>query len=193
MVKYHKVISVGSDCQPAHYIRNVLKQQEAYFFDWLITPPAAFVKLLQHGPESLFYDRAQFQAIDESGRSHATVTHKGLGVVLFHEFPSGPKALNAFDNVAMKFRHLAQRWYGIPQLGRILFVRHYADKDESLSIQNAIGKAFPTLKFDLLVVNESDGTPWGLPGIVNTCVGPTTTDWKGDVAGWTDLLKRMVK
>lgn len=194
-MRYNKVISIGHACQPAHYIRQFTNQQEAYFFDWLVTPTDSLVKLMQTGPESLFYDKAQFVAVDEPGRKKATVTHKGLGVVLYHEFPSGPKALSSYDSVVLKYRHLAQRWYTIGLIrSKVLFIRHYAGKNDAQLIQNTIRQTFPQLQFDLLAVNEDEANiaPWGLPGIINMCVNPTTSDWKGDSVGWTDVFKKVV-
>jgi hypothetical protein len=193
-MKYNKYISLGADCQAAHYIRKHRNQEEAYPFDWLITPVPALLKLVEFGPESLFFDKSQFWAKDENGRSHATVTHKGLEVVFFHDFPAGPKALNAYDQVVLKFRHLSQRWHSLAQIrGRMLFIRHYATKDESLQIQKAIRQAFPNMHFDLLVVNEgeADNASWNLPEIINVSVGATTTPWTGDSDGWANVFKTM--
>lgn len=194
-MKYHKYISVGHACQPANYIKSLTSQQEANFFDWLVTPVGALVKLVEFGPESLFYDKSQFWTVDEPGRKKATVTHKSLGVVFYHEFPLGPKALNSFTQVELKFRHLAQRWHGLGQTSRkVLFIRHYAGKNDSLLIQNTLREAFPNLPFDLLSVNEDEENkaPWGIPGIINMCVNPTGADWKGDSVGWTNVFKQVV-
>ena len=194
-MRYHKVISIGHACQPANYIRSLTKQQEAYFFDWLVTPTDSFMKLIEHGPESLFYDRSQFVSIDEPGRKKATVTHKALGVIFYHEFPIGPKALNSFDAVAMKYRNLARRWHELNTIrNKVLFIRHYAGKGDSLLIQGALRRVFPNVPFDLLSVNEDEANKvsWGLPGIINMCVNPTTTDWRGDVTGWTDIFKQAI-
>lgn len=194
-MRYHKIISVGHACQPAHYIQELTDQKEAYFFDWLVTPVGALTKLVEFGPESLFYDQSQFWTADEEGRKKATVTHKSLGVMFYHDFPRGPKALEAYGQVELKFRHLAQRWHALNQFRhKVLFVRHYAGKDDSLLIQNTLREAFPNLPFDLLSINEDEAncTPWGIPGIINMCVNPTTTDWKGDTVGWTNVFKQVV-
>lgn len=193
-MRYHKYISLGHACQPAHYIRNVLHQQEAYFFDWLVTPVGGLCKLIEFGPETLFFDKQQFRTVDEPDRKKATVTHNQLGVVFYHEFPRGPQALNAFPTVEMKFRHLAQKWHGLNTMrSKVLFIRHYAGKADSLLIATTLRETFPDLPFDLLSVNEDEANkdPWGIPGIINMCVDPTTTDWKGDSEGWTHVLKTV--
>ena len=194
-MKYSKCISIGHACQPANYIRKLTTQQEAHFFDWLVTPTDSLLKLIEQGPESLFYDRAQFVTVDEPNRKNATVTHKGLGVVLYHEFPCGPHALNSFDKVTLKYRHLAQRWHALSLVrNKTLFIRHYAGKDDALLIQKGIRKAFPQLPFDILAVNEDEANvaPWNLPGIINMCVNPTGADWRGDSVGWTNVFKTVV-
>lgn len=192
-MKYSKVISLGLDCQPAHYIRTLTKQTEAYPFDWLITPAEAIVKLVELGPESLFYDSTQFEDLHDKRPSHATIKHKGLGVVFFHDFPPN-QGLGAFTQVQMKYRHLTTRWH--QTLGtriNVLFVRHYATKEQAMSIQQIIRKQFPGLTFDLLVVNEgeSDKDDWKLTGIINKNVNATDKDWHGDVDGWTDIFKQF--
>lgn len=193
-MRYSKYISIGNGRQPSYYIRKHANQEEAYFFDWITTPVAGLCKLIEFGPETLFWDKAQFHITDnEPDKKNATVIHKSLGVVLDSEFPPGPKALNFYQNVEMKFRHLAQKWHGIGQMrNKILFVRHLATEVEALQIQNIISEVFPNLTFDILVVNEdgANDEPWDQPGIINMCVNPTT-DWKGDSQGWAHVFKTV--
>jgi hypothetical protein len=193
-MKYSKIVSLGLDCQPAHYIRTLSKQTEAYPFDWLITPVDALVNLIEHGPESLFYDSSQFEDLHEKRPSNATIKHKRLGVVFFHDFPPN-QGLGAFMQVQSKYRHLATRWQQTlaPTNTNVLFIRHYATKDQAMAIQQAFKKQYPKLSFDLLVVNEgeSDKDPWNLTGITNINVAATGGDWHGDVDGWTNIFKQF--
>ncbi len=192
-MRYSKIISLGFDCQPAHYIRELSKQTEAYPFDWLITPAEALTNLIEHGPESLFYDSSQFEDLQDKRASHAIIKHKGLGVVFFHDFPPN-QGLGAFAQVQSKYRHLHSNWHKILSTRlSVLFVRHQATKDQAMAIQQAIRKQYPGIVFDVLVVNEgeSDKDPWNLTGIINRNIGPTGSDWHGDVAGWTDIFKQF--
>lgn len=193
-MKFSKVISLGNDCQPAHWIRTFTKQTEAYPFDWLITPPDALVDLIEHGPESLFYDVSQFEDLHEKRPSNTTVKHKRLGIVFFHDFPPN-HGLGALAQVQSKYRHLAARWQqSLVQLNvNVLFIRHYATKEQAMSIQQAIRKQYSRLSFELLVVNEgeSDKDPWNLTGITNINIAATGGDWHGDTDGWTNIFKQF--
>lgn len=193
-MKYTKVISLGFDCQPANYIRTLTKQTEAYPFDWLITPIEALTKLIEHGPESIFYNAAQFEDLQEKRPSHATIKHKDLGVVFFHDFPTN-QGMGAFSQVQQKYRHLATRWHStLNDKHDILFIRHYASKENALDIKAALRKQYPRLPFDLLVVNEGDShkDAWGVDNIINRNVEPTVGGaWKGDEAGWTNIFKEF--
>lgn len=192
-MRYSKIISLGLDCQPAHYIRTLSKQTEAYPFDWLITPMETLPRILATGPESIFYDVAQFEDLHEKRPSNATIKHKDLGIVFFHDFPPN-QALGAFSQVQSKYRHLASRWHStLNENIAVLFIRHYANKQNALDIRTALRKQYPKLAFDLLVVNEgaADRDPWGVENIFNRSVEATTTDWHGDSIGWTNIFKEF--
>lgn len=193
-MKYSKIISLGLDCQPAHYIRTLSKQTEAYPFDWLITPIETLPKIIEHGPESIFYDAAQFEDLQEKRPSHAAIKHKALGVVFFHDFPVH-QALGAMPQVQAKYRHLSSRWHDtLSGKLNILFIRHYANKQNAIDLRDAIHRQHPKLPFELLVVNEgpSDKDPWGIEGIYNRNIEATTTgNWTGDSTGWTNIFKEF--
>lgn len=193
-MRYSKLISLGLDCQPAHYIRTLTKQTEAYPFDWLITPVEALAKTTLYGPESIFFDRAQFEDLHDKRPAHATIKHKELGIVFFHDFPVN-QSLGAFEQVQSKYRHLASRWHNTlnDKNLNILFIRHYATRQHAIEIREAILKQYPRLTFHILVVNEgeSDKENWGIDGIFNRNVGATGTDWHGDSAGWTNIFKEF--
>lgn len=193
-MKYSKIISLGSDCQPAHYIRTLSKQTEAYPFDWLITPVEALTKLIEYGPESMFYDASKFEDLHEKRPNNASIKHKELGVVFFHDFPP-QQALGAFPQVQSKYRHLASRWHQALSGSKlnVLFIRHYASKDQAMAIQQALRKQYQVLPFDILAVNEGadHAGDWGLTGIINKNIEATDKDWHGDVAGWTDIFKQL--
>lgn len=192
-MKYSKIISLGLDCQPAHYIRTLSKQTEAYPFDWLITPTEVLPQIITHGPESIFYDASQLEDLHDSRPHNSTIKHKALGVVFFHDFP--PKqGLGALGEVQSKYRHLATRWHStLNERLTILFIKHYANKQAAIDIKAAIHGQYPRLAFDLLVVNEgaADKENWGVDGIINRSVEATTTDWRGDNTGWTNIFKEF--
>jgi hypothetical protein len=119
------------------------------------------------------------------------VTNKDMGVVFYHDFPL-TQGLNAFDTVKAKYTHLAKRWRETMQSDKkILFVRHYASMSEGLALRLAIHEAYPQLQYDILVVNDGVAVDWGISNLINATINPTDADWRGDMAGWTRIFRKL--
>ncbi|MDO6567910.1 DUF1796 family putative cysteine peptidase [Alteromonas sp. 1_MG-2023] len=187
-----KWISLGSSCQPAYWIRNYIKQPEAYFFDWLITPPKALVKVLEEGIDSLLLS------------SNISIHHRGIRVVddfyaleFQHDFPEDSKGIilpgyeSKLESVREKYARRYQRMMDVINAENNTFLR-YGDQLQ------AIEKLIPTLN-GLLGVNnvyvfishhitefEERGNVYLFPcGLVD--------DWRGDNEAWLLLLDTMQK
>lgn len=194
MEPYYRYISLGHACQPAYNIRNILGQQEAHFFDWLVTPSTTIAHLLQSGgPLSLFNDKSAFKIVGQH-KTNAIVEHAQLGVIFYHDFPH-IKGIAAFDTVVSKYSHLAKRWNDTINTGKpILFVRHHASREDALAIKRAIYEAYPKLEYDLLVVNEGLPTePWNISHVIDMTISTGSNDWHGDITGWTRIFNKVRK
>jgi hypothetical protein len=190
---YYRYISLGHACQPAYHIRNILGQQEAHFFDWLVTSPTTIITLLQSGgPMSLFNDKSAFK-ITGQHKNNAIVEHNQLGVIFYHDFPY-IGGITAWDKVVSKYTHLAKRWQDTMNMGqRILFIRHHANKEEALALKSAIYHAHPKLQYDIMIVNETSQptTPWNIDNIIDMTLNTAGNDWRGDIAGWTRIFNKL--
>lgn len=195
--RFRKVISLGSGCATAHHIRHQLWQPEAYFFDWLVTPGAGLVSLLDTNLKQLFLDPDEFEPQPGPPSPRLIVRHRRLGFISYHDFDAAAQ-MSDFPKVAEKYAFLADRWdRTMEEGGKILFVRHITWPDELVAINEALRRRYPGLDFEILVVQEQHGPAerWNLPGVTLANILPTPFEkigrgeawrnaWQGDAEGW---------
>ena len=190
-MKFDKVISIGHSCVPAHQIRKWLNQQEAYFFDWLVTPPPALITLIRCGLMTLF-DKSRL-AIHEPGKNkYVPIIHTEMKVIFYHEFRK-EKELTDYSIVYSKYLFLSSRLNDLlKSQSKVLFIRHHIKKEECEEVQKAIAEAYPKLCFEILAVNECDPSTlnWNVPGIHSYHVNNVQA-WHGDDNQWLDVFKKV--
>ena len=188
-----KWISLGSTCQPAYWIRNELKQPEAYFFDWLITPPKALVKVLEDGVNDLLLS------------DNLSIHHKGIRVVddfygleFQHDFPEDEKGLildgyeNHISGVKEKYIRRYERFLKLFQdKSEVCFVR-YGDREEAIKFLE------PRLKellgsWNAIFIFASEHIKSEVSeGKVYKFKLPKSSDWKGDEAKWKEIISTVL-
>ncbi|MGY0797595.1 DUF1796 family putative cysteine peptidase [Lysobacter sp. A286] len=200
---YAKVISIGATCQTAKQIRNQLGQNEAYYFDWLISPLPAVIKAIENDfeeillPENLTYsDDRKIRLIDSAN-----------GLQYQHDFPIDrlnpdlsqrevilPSFAEHADLVREKYRRRAERTREVLKSGeRVLLVR-YAQVAEDLTevrrqdLCNTFKRAFPSGELFFLwaspLVNEFKSVEAGW-----MCSLPQVENWDGDALGWRKVFE----
>lgn len=204
--RYRHCISLGTGCQTAYHLRLRLGCSEAHFFDWLVTPVPALLRLVEGGFSGLF-DRADdfvsllAQTDQKPGMLHEPLRHRPLDILFYHDFAPG-LARSDLGEVREKYRFLATRWKAaVAEGGPILFVRHLVEPAEAVQIVELMRRCYPELDFMLLAVRETDAPEpsWGLPRIINTTVWPTPFEdiargiagpraWIGDTEGWREAF-----
>lgn len=191
---FHKVISLGHSCVPAFYIRKWLrKQPEAYFFDWLVTPPPALLAIIRSGLMTLF-EQQKF-AISEAPKPssiYVPVIHTQLKVLFYHDFKK-TRGLVDFTPVRNKYSFLAERWNKLMNSdNRILFIRHHINKEECIALKQVLCGAYPKLDFEILAINECDPATlkWDIPK-VNSQYVKYCDKWVGDESEWAKAFKSV--
>ncbi|WP_419226904.1 DUF1796 family putative cysteine peptidase [Alteromonas sp. OM2203] len=189
-----KWISLGSTCQPAYWIRNELKQPEAYFFDWLITPPKALIKVLDDGIDDL---------LDVKNLS---IHHRGIRVIddlsgleFQHDFPEDEtgKILDSYvdyvDNVRDKYIRRYERLIElIASDKQIVFVR-YGDRPSNIpSLREKIQETLMNSKSILIFASEhiecdQEDFPFFYFNL-EPC-----SDWKGDQPKWKEIVDKITR
>ena len=190
MNKYDHFISLGHACQPAHNIRNILGQHEAYLFDWLVTPmPAVLMLLAPGGIDRFFGNKKSFENIDRH-KNNIVVIHRPSEVVFYHDF-TVREDLKALDKVYAKYKFLYKRTDQALKTDKVLLIRHHCSKAEAVNLKNVLYKLYPSGNIDLLIVNDGPVQPsWSIDRIVNMTINPAGVDWRGDMAGWSQILKQ---
>jgi hypothetical protein len=195
--RFRKVISLGSGCATAHHIRNQLWQREAYFFDWLVTPGAGLVSLLETDLRQLFRDPGEFEEQPAPPSPQLAMRHGRLGFISYHDLDASARMAD-FPKVVEKYNFLADRWERtMTEGGKILFVRHLTHPQEVAAICEALRRRYPDLDFEMLAVQEQRGAAetWNLPGVLVCNIFNTPYDkidrgeawrtaWQGDAEGW---------
>jgi hypothetical protein len=82
MPDYDYIVSLGGMCQPAWNIRNCFGTEDAYPFDWLITPGSSLLKILDDD----FRDALILENL-EAIQNRDTVLCRYYEVLHHHDFP----------------------------------------------------------------------------------------------------------
>jgi hypothetical protein len=160
--EYKKVISLGPSCETALQIREVIDQDEAYVFDWVIAPPGVVAAVLEEDFSTLLYpDNLSFVPRGD-GVENAHVYDTGSGLEFHHDFRNAPEFMEGYENAAGKYAFLINRFRSRMSDGPILFIQHQADHANAQRLESAIATRYPNLPFRLLVIGTA-GVPHDWP------------------------------
>ena len=183
-------ISLGQSCGPAMQLRVSLSRHygirdQAFPFDWLITPFDALYKCLQEDFVN-FLNPAYLSLYNHA--SHCTgILDSYYGLRFIHDFPTidapdtagdGPtfggfivtNFLDYLDPIKEKYeRRIARFRKTLSGTDEIIFIRDIITKQQSILLYNLIKSYYPTLNFTLVVVDSTEEMkyPWNLSGIKN--------------------------
>jgi hypothetical protein len=114
-----KVISLGSNCHPAFHIRRIFKDEEACFFDWLLTGENDLMRILRN-PVNAFREMLQpdlFYYVDRGRKNYTVRNTLYRGIVWTHD-SKWAMPEDVIPGIVSKYRVLAKR-----------FVCHWMDMD----------------------------------------------------------------
>ena len=89
-----KLISLGDNCQTAHQIRRVTRDNSSYFFDWLITP--------LNSCNLLALEDANILNSNNWEIGHDGVLDKGTSLIFMHEFKTRTDGSDKVDNALIE-------------------------------------------------------------------------------------------
>ena len=205
------MIGLGGRCQVSHQLRRKFPGYQAQFFDWLITPDAALVKILEAGMAG-FPDDLEFKIgqSNKPGIKQMHVVDGAYGTALLHEFEheeAGPARQWATSKG--KFEKLTARFHETVQSGgRVLFVRmsfgnpgtfgydleDRANGELGQKISAAIERHWPNLDYKLLMISHK-AEDVGQEGRVEVVHLPEQIYWiwTGKDAAWDAILDQRVR
>ena len=200
-------ISLGGSCSPAGQLRTLIERHygirdQAFPFDWLISPFEAVYKCLEDDFNN-FLNPACLEIYQHQGPGWTGVLNTCYGLKFIHDFPTNnhPTAWSeddaAFDGavisnflnqlyvVQAKYERRIKRFREVlAGDNEIVFIRSMATKEQSIRLYNLIKSRYPNLNFTLIVADSTGEImqPWGIPGIKNMYVPDIyaigTNQWK---------------
>jgi hypothetical protein len=210
--EFDDIISLGGRCQIAHQLRRIRPYADRAFpFDWLITPDASLLRLLEHD----FADFLRLDGLAENATSRAEFSYRHVvetryGIVLTHDFKQGTAIAAAWPAVRQKYVFLIDRWRSLLASDRrILFIRQSYGRTDAVTndlddladaamggrIAKAIACTYPRLRFRILCLTHRPPTAAEpLPPGIDVAHVPQRTPWSwtGCDAAWNSLLARHV-
>lgn len=187
-MRFAKVISLGTACDAAFHIRRHFGQEEAYPFDWLVTPFDALLHLIETGFEG-FLDPAMLQARTKDVRCRRS------GIRFLHDWHDLADPMAEYPAIKAKYdRRIARFLAAMEQGGSVLFIRsckagptQLMDPARAIRLQAALARAYPKVAASLVALNPEDaGIPaWSEgPCRLVTLRQPALPDWRGDADAW---------
>ncbi|QRG05252.1 hypothetical protein EZH22_19405 [Xanthobacter dioxanivorans] len=121
-----RIVSLGALCEVAFQVRRLSRAEQAYPFDWWITPLAGVAPVLEAGAAAVFAPQEIVKVSDYGGKA-ALYSRLG-GTVHLHEFPAGEDFLALSEEaisgrLVAKYAMLQERMVSTCRTGTTLFVR----------------------------------------------------------------------
>ena len=108
--QYQKIVSLGSNCEITWNIRSYFGIEEAYPFDWWMTPYHSLLKILDNNFEGLFDEQNIRIATDK-----LTVVDKKYNILYHHDFERDEEGLIIADNLAFQLLRLKEKYQYLQQ------------------------------------------------------------------------------
>jgi hypothetical protein len=175
------VVSLGYSCALAHNLRRYFAVDEAFPFDWWVTPATAVVGVLQRPDPDWLYDPEYLKLVDNGN----SVEHSELGILYHHEFPRDPDGLVVINFLELIAEPKARAAYLLNRLlsadhsdARILFLRAFLPGEDCAPIRACLSERFRRATWTLATIPHIlEGPPHG---------------WQGNPAVWDAALERSV-
>lgn len=194
-------ISLGAYCKTAFQIRRFTGNDEAYFFDWLITINNHFNSLFIN--DDVFFMDDNWEIIPDAP---FRLRDKGTGLIFQHEFNIldgdskfiDPAKVKSHLSIAKnKFLHLKKKTIEkISSSSNVYLIRHenFSDLNAALSRLIEIEKLFLPINenIKLVLVSERINSDYG-DGKFFVFKETLTDKWSGDNASWDHIFQSLSK
>ena len=190
MTIYHKVISLGPNCQTAFQIRQLIEQEEAYPFDWVIASPSAVVKAVETKFQKFVNPDGLVLRSSGAPESHPYVYDKVSDIEFHHDFENSENFMNSVEHVKSKYKFLTSRMLRQLQAREpILFVHHTGQWQDAMEFAQAISANFPQLPFDVLDVAISKSKVKARHGnVIRMSIDGSGETWQDRTPQWAEVF-----
>lgn len=206
MEAFDSMISLGGRCQVAAQLRRRYPMLKAQPFDWLITPDASLLKMLERGVPGFSADLPLEIAPSHTAHMNKSHVREGeYGTLLSHDFLNDGTDFQAqWPLIRPRYDHVFRRFHETLEASqRILFVRmsfgrsgsfgsdidDRASPDMGSRIADLIRQRWPKLAFHLLCISHKEEDTGCTPNVtVLHMPEQKAWKWNGDDAIWDRLL-----
>jgi hypothetical protein len=190
--------SLGEYCGTAFNIRRHTLQNEAYFFDWLVTRNSALEFITKENED--FFMPGNWSLRGEPGNEDIRVMDKHSGLLFQHEFPilESGRIDRALVDVHLakakdKFVYLKNKTVvAIRQSRRCVLIRsenNVVTLDDALRRHAEINQIFSIInpRVKIILCSSAVEGEWAHPDLLVLKMAETT-EWVGDLASWDRLF-----
>ncbi|MBA3815914.1 MAG: hypothetical protein H0X29_05240 [Parachlamydiaceae bacterium] len=190
-------ISIGGMCYVALALKHYGIRKEAYPFDWVISPTASLIKVINEDFLNYF-----------SPEYIAGVTNVYTGIAFVHDFPNSLKEAyypeaDLEKNYSSekeselqwnyeKYNRRINRFIAVLSSDKpVVLIRSEATREEALLIRDLFRFKYPLLNLKLVVINhnlEVHGGVWNEEGILNYYL-PTERNVDYNGPEWKQIVK----
>lgn len=193
------LVSLGSWCEPAWQMDRAFPGRAHHFFDWLVTPYAALVRLLETDFAAVF-ERANL-SIEQDGH---TVRDAATDILFHHAFSRDaddrirPETLDAeYPAARAKALHLLGRFRALAESGApaVLVRLDWGAAPEIAAVRDLLRRRWPNHGFTLAWVQREIPDPGvELPCVIRcqaAAAPPGPNDWAGLPEEWDRVFARI--
>lgn len=175
--KYDLVFGFGPACSCSQTLRRAGLQLLSFPFDWIAPgygTPAWDIDMRQRADllASRFADALREEEFEYHGNhtnGKAKYFNTRLGIVFLHDFPQNVPLSESFPSVAAKYKRREKRLVGLIERSKsVLIVRLdrpdlncRTSADQCRHAMETLSKAFPSARFDFLLVQQDASIPFG--------------------------------
>jgi hypothetical protein len=196
-----RFISLGAFCDVAAQIRRFTKDEDALFFDWLITPSDSYKAIFYE--DEYFFKKNNWEIIEPQ---KIALLDRGTNLRFQHEFQN-MKDENIIDSTKVdshlstakeKFLYLKRKTLEvIKKNNQICLIRseNLAEKSEIISRINHIRSLFQPINQNIKVLLVSNNISYNEKLSENNFIFRMNkvSDWAGDNDSWDEVFKHFLE
>jgi hypothetical protein len=202
--KFDIAIGLGGRCQVAYNLQKNGLRQQAFPFDWLITPFEGLIRFLAYQGRG-FTNKENFLFHITAYNVPTAVMDTMYGFCLLHDFDysliDGIPTVKRFhevevrnyDEIKFKYDRRIKRFFEVLNSDKkVLLVRLGITYHQAVFLDEFIHSHYPNLDYLILAVDDSEEikTDWGLTRVKNV-YAQQVTYWQGREDVWKAILDRF--
>ena len=191
MKRYSKLVSLGPSCETAYQIRQIVQQEEAYVFDWIIAPATSIARAIATDFTEIVYAPSLYLACRGNERFIAdTLTN----IEYHHDFVNNDSFLESIASVQDKYDYLISRTRALlDSNASVLFLHQNGTSQEAYHLEAVLSKKHPNLDFDILAIKCGDKSQCTQKGrILFADILGDGSNWQQRTPQWSALLDSLL-